>query len=84
MNETEIKAAVFKVLRRIAPEATLESLPSDANLRETLDIDSFDFLQFLIGLNQELHIEIPEADYPKLTTLADITDYLGKKTAREP
>src|SRR3712207_8954836 len=41
---------------------------SHENVRETLDIDSFDHLNFLIGLHEALGVEIPEGDYGQLTT----------------
>jgi acyl carrier protein len=49
-------------------------------MREALDIDSFDFLNFLIGLDDELGVEIPEADYGKLVSLNDLLDYLGARS----
>ncbi len=79
MTEAQIKETIFKVLGRIAPEAQLDKLALNDNLRETLDIDSFDYLQFLIGLNEELGVEIPEADYGQLTTLADLIRYLSAR-----
>jgi len=79
MTESEIREAVFKVLRKIAPEANLETLGSDQNLREALDIDSFDYLQFMIGLHETLAVDIPESDYPQLATLAGILRYLSGK-----
>jgi acyl carrier protein len=79
MTEAQIKEVVLKVLGRIAPEADLALLAPDANIREALDIDSFDHLNLLIGLNEELGVEIPEADYGQLTTLAAIIRYLAKR-----
>jgi acyl carrier protein len=79
MTEAQIKAVILKVLGRIAPEADLDTLDPDANVREALDIDSFDHLNLLIGLNEELGVEIPEADYGQLTTLADIMRYLSAR-----
>lgn len=76
MSEVDVSGAVAKVLGRIAPEADLGAVAPDEDLREALDIDSFDFLNFVIGLNQELGVEIPEADYGQLTTVAGITRYL--------
>ena len=35
----------------------------DANVRRARDIDSYDFLNFLIGLNNKLAVEVPESDY---------------------
>lgn len=79
MTDSEIKEIIFRLLGEIAPEADFSKLASDVNLREALDIDSFDFLNFLIGLDAELGIEIPESDYGQLTTLADIINYLSAR-----
>ena len=76
MNEADIRAVVLKVLRRIAPEADLGALNPTQDLRQALDIDSFDYLQLMIGLHENLAVEIPESDYPQLTTLDGITRYL--------
>jgi acyl carrier protein len=79
MSELEIKAAVFKILRKITPEADLDQIRPEENLREALDIDSFDFLNFMIALHEELAVEIPEADYRKLGTLRELTRYLSDR-----
>jgi len=80
MTQAEIQRAVFDALRKIAPEADPQKLRPNENLREALDIDSFDFLNFLIGLHEKLGVEIPEADYGRLTTLSDLVNYLSAKT----
>lgn len=80
MNESQIKDAIFAGLRQVAPESNPASLRPGQNLREALDIDSFDFLNFLIGLHEKTGIEIPEADYGQLTTLDGMTRYLMAKT----
>ena len=76
MTEAEIRDAVLKVLRKIAPEADLQALDPVQDLRAALDIDSFDYLQLMIGLHQSLGVNIPESDYPQLSTLAGIIQYL--------
>jgi acyl carrier protein len=76
MTDADLTATVTTCLHRIAPEADLATLDPRANLRESLDLDSFDFLQFLITLSQILHLDIPEADYPKLSTLDSLMTYL--------
>jgi len=80
MTEPAIRQAIEDSLRGIAPEADLQHVPPDANLREALDIDSFDFLNFLIGLHTRLGVEIPESDYGKLTSLSDLIHYLLPKS----
>ena len=63
MTQTAIKDAIWAGLKKIAPEANPADMKGGENLREALDIDSFDFLHFLIGLHDSLGVEIPEADY---------------------
>lgn len=77
--DTQIKETIFKLLKRIAPEADFNALGPTEDIRMALDIDSFDFLQFLIALNEELGVEVPEADYGKLITLADLVGYLSAR-----
>jgi acyl carrier protein len=79
VTETQIKETIFKLLGRIAPEVDPNILDPNDDLRIVLDIDSFDFLNFLIGLNQELGVEIPEADYSRVVTLADLTKYISAR-----
>jgi acyl carrier protein len=76
MTESDIRNAIFAALRQIAPEADPGSLRGDQKIRETLELDSFDYLSFLIALHEQLNIEIPEADYGKLTTLDELVQYL--------
>lgn len=84
MSTEEIRNAVLQVLHRIAPEADLTTLSPDADLREALDIDSFDFLRFVIALHEALGIDIPETDYPKLATLDATVSYLEAALTAAP
>ena len=79
MNVEEIRKVVLAELRRIAPE--LEDVAPAKPLRDQVDLDSMDWLNFLVALNERLRIEIPEADYRRLGTLEQIVDYLAKKSA---
>jgi acyl carrier protein len=51
------------------------------NLREQLDLDSMDALNFVIALHEELGVEIPETDYAKLATMDGIVAYLLARLA---
>jgi acyl carrier protein len=84
MTPDDIRAAVLRALGGVAPEADLEHLKLDVNLREQLDIDSMDFLNFVIALHKQLHVEIPEKDYPKLATLNGCVEYLASRCADHP
>ena len=65
------------MLAGIAPEADLSSVGDDEDLREALDLDSMDFLNFVIGLGQRSGRKIPEADSAKLYTLRGLVAYLA-------
>jgi acyl carrier protein len=76
MNEAEIRTVALSVLKSIAPEIEEDELRDDRPLRNQVDLDSMDWLNFLLGLHRELKVEIPEADYANLVTLNDVTAYL--------
>lgn len=75
----EIRTTIFEVLSSIAPELDTATLRPDEPLREQVDLDSFDFLNVLIALNERLGVEVPEADYPKVQTLNKMVDYFVRR-----
>lgn len=79
MNEAEIRTVALSVLKSIAPEIEEDELRDDRPLRNQVDLDSMDWLNFLLGLHRELKVEIPEADYANLVTLNDVTAYLRQR-----
>jgi len=76
MSEDEIRAVVLEELGNIAPEADMSAVDPQADLREELDIDSMDFLNFITALHDRLGVNVPELDYPKLTTVDGAVAYL--------
>ena len=81
MTPDQIRETVLRLLGRIAPDADPASVDPAVPMREQLDIDSMDFLNFAIALHKELGVNIPEKDYPKLATLNGCVAYLA--TARQ-
>ena len=79
MNKDEIRAVIITELGNIAPDMDVAALKPDADLREALDIDSMDFLNFISALHQRLGVDIPERDYPKLFTLAGAISYIEQR-----
>ncbi|HIK14090.1 MAG TPA: acyl carrier protein [Leptolyngbyaceae cyanobacterium M33_DOE_097] len=75
-QETQVKATLLNLLKNIAPDANFEALGETEDIRQALGIDSFDFLNFMIGINESFGVEIPETDYGKLMTLKDIIQYI--------
>lgn len=78
MTPDDIRRLALDLLGGIAPEADLDALGDEQELREALDIDSMDFLNFIAALHKATGIDIPEADYDQLASLAGIQRYLGE------
>jgi acyl carrier protein len=76
MTEDDAKRIILKVLGDIAPEVELDTIEPATSFRDQYDIDSVDFLNFVIALHEETGIELPEADYPKLQSLDGASAYL--------
>ena len=78
-SENDIRTTVLELLARVAPEADPKALDPAANLQEQLDIDSIDFLNFIMSVHERTGIDIPERDYTKVATLNDCVRYLAAK-----
>jgi len=76
MTPDDVRRVVLEELSNIAPEADLALLDPTADLREALDIDSMDHLNFVTALHNRLGVAIPEVDYPRLITLDGAVAYL--------
>ena len=79
MDTNEIRAGVIATIRTIAPEVEEGELKPEVLLRDQADLDSMDWLNVIIGFHKKFQVDIPEADYAKLTTLDTIVAYLSPK-----
>jgi acyl carrier protein len=79
MTPDEIRAAVLRAVASVAPEADLATLAGNADVREQLDLDSVDFLNVLVAIHDAVGVDIPEVDYPKLSTLDACVAYLAAR-----
>jgi acyl carrier protein len=82
MNTTTegIRDGIIRALQSVAPEIDAATLDNGLPIREQVDLDSMDFLNFVIAVNEELGVEIPEIDYPKLVTLNSFVEYLTQRS----
>lgn len=79
MNDLDIRKAVKEELNNIAPEIDLAAIDPAGDLRETLDIDSMDFLNFITAIHHRLGVDIPALDYPKLVTFDGAVAYISAR-----
>jgi acyl carrier protein len=69
MNEQEVRDAILDALRSVAPEADPGTLAGDELIQDQLDIDSMDFLNFVVGVHERTGVDVPERDYRRMATL---------------
>jgi acyl carrier protein len=80
MTPEEIRQSVLAALSDIAPEADPATFRTDLSLRDQLDIDSMDSLNFLIAVHEQLQVDIPEADWARLQTIDELVEYIRSRT----
>lgn len=81
MERSQLMQIVLAELESIAPEVQAQHLKTGSPLREQVDLDSMDWLNFLIALHRRLKVDIPEADYASLRSLDNVVDYLAARAA---
>ena len=77
MTRAEIQAKVLEALVHVAPEVDTATLDANMALRDQVDLDSMDFLRFVVELHRQLGVEVPEGDYGQLSSLAGVVDYVA-------
>jgi acyl carrier protein len=75
MNRDELLKVLLDCLARIAPEIDISTLRPGQRLRDQVDLDSVDWMNFLVAVHAALGIDIPDADAARLTTLDQLVDY---------
>lgn len=76
MNEPDVRRLLQEVLDLIAPGAEIGPVAPQADLRRALDLDSLDFLNLVVEIDNRLGIHTSETDYPRLTTVENCVAYL--------
>lgn len=71
---------VGRAIRRIAPDADVDGVSPDSDLRQTFELDSLDFLTFVELLSKDSGVRIEEDDYPELATMASCEAFLSRRS----
>ena len=77
-NRTIVLAAITKV----APDVDPSTLHGDVEFREQADLDSMDFIGILTAVFESTGVEVPELDYPLVTTVDAFARYLDEHADR--
>ena len=76
MTIDDTRAAVQAMIRGIAPDADVEGMDPERDLRREADLDSLDFQTLIERVAESTGVEIPEVDYPQVRTLRGMSEYI--------
>jgi len=79
VNEEILNTQIIESLVEVAPDIAPEDINPAVSFRDQFEIDSIDFLNFILTLEKKLDIKIPELDYPKLSSQKGCVGYLSQK-----
>lgn len=82
MTADELKGKVLEHLARVAPDANIGAIEPEVNFRDQFEFDSVDFLNFVLALEKDIGVRVPEYDYPKLSNLDSCLSYLQEAMAQ--
>ncbi|WP_367783448.1 phosphopantetheine-binding protein [Streptococcus pluranimalium] len=78
MTKETIYETVVKVIRQQRHEDDLPVTP-EMSLRDDLGVDSIELMEFVIALEDEFGIDIPDEDVDQMVRMSDLLTYLDKK-----
>jgi acyl carrier protein len=78
----ELRRAALEAIASVAPDLDEERLAADQPLRAQVDLDSMDWLNIVVALDERLGVAIPEQDYGRVATLDDLVAYLSSHEPR--
>ena len=81
MTESELRELVVMRLLDVAPEASASDIDPTMPIQEQLDIDSMDFLDFLVAVAEDTGVEVPERDYAEVATVDGCVRYVAERAA---
>ncbi len=83
LQETILKIATIIIDELKLEDVTPETFDPSLDLVDEVGIDSMDLATIALVIRDEFGIRIDEDDYPKLTTIQFIAEYIREKQSEE-
>ncbi len=64
-------------------EVDVERIIPDANLRETLDLDSLDYVDLVVIIESNFGFKVVAEDFINISTFQDFYNYIDRKVAEK-
>ena len=79
MNNAYTQQIILEAIQEVAPEIEQDDIDMDEDIREECDLDSMDFINYLIALKKSTGVSIAEGDYTQVNTFNKMLTYLTEK-----
>lgn len=76
MTREQARTLIFDALSDIAPEVNRDEVDDSLDLTEQLDLDSMDYLTWMIAISRATALEIPQRDMSHFLTVDGAVTYL--------
>ncbi|TXI35101.1 MAG: acyl carrier protein [Niabella sp.] len=64
-------------------EADASLISPDANLKEVLDLDSLDYIDLVVALENNFHFKVQPGDFQPLVTFQDFYNYIQNQIEKK-
>jgi acyl carrier protein len=81
MTSDDAKRIILDVLSEIAPEVDPATVDHSVDLTEQLDLDSMDYLNWMLGIHEATGIDIPQRDVSMFLTIEGAAAFLTAHAA---
>jgi acyl carrier protein len=78
-TQQKIQQIIIEAIQEVAPEIEQDDIDMDEDIREECDLDSMDFLNYLIALKKSTGVSIAEGDYTQVNTFNKMLSYLSER-----
>jgi acyl carrier protein len=81
MTPDRARAALQEAIAHVVPSADLAEVPPDADLRDTFELDSLDFVEIVEQLSGIVGFRIEDHEAESLRTIDSATRFLTARSA---
>ena len=78
MNRDQIISTIHQFLEEDF-EVPSSKLTAEANLKETLDLDSLDYVDLVVSIESNFGFKVKPEDFSKMVIMSDFYDYVESK-----
>lgn len=78
MTRSDIFAKISQMIKEQMHQEAFE-VSEETNLKDELGVDSIDLMEFVVNLEDEFSLEIPDDDIETIEKLGDMVSYLERR-----